>query len=65
MAWLIESFLNENGDIKKAIEDHKQEIKAIDANAKAHIEKINKDAKERLEDDPDKAKSINMMKKLK
>ena len=27
MAWLIESFLNENEDIKKAIENHKQEIK--------------------------------------
>ena len=65
MPWLIESFLNENEDTKKAIEDHKQEIKDIDAQAKAHIAKINKDANERIEDDPDKKKIINTVRRAK
>ena len=65
MAWLIESYLDENSDIKKAIEEHRKGIKEIDDAMKDHIERIEYDAEKRIARNPEKEKTINKMKMLK
>ena len=72
MAWLIEAFLNEEEEsssssskAKEIIDKHKEAIKDDQEYANHVIAKINKDADERIEDDPEKAGKINAIRKYK
>jgi hypothetical protein len=65
MSWLIESYLSENDDTNKKIDELNHAIKNEDEYAEYQRAKINQDAAKRMEKNPENADKIEVIRKLK